>query len=447
MIGMSTVSDSGTLKVLIIYAQTTSALNAIWPSWSASVAVKLLGAANGHTVGLGLPCIWPMIGDAISEQLLYSFVIPGLCLAVLVAYVVSCMCSYIVGKLNRSLPSYLRSVSWRRNHQLADSLDEQPSRYVNLDKMDGESVDSVDAVKFPMNQAVKWWIYIAYFFFFDMATRSLAPFNCIDDPLDTSKSYVQALPWLQCYQMTWDYLAGLSAGMLVMYTAGIPVVVAVILLYYRQRIGDPVVNDKIGFFYVCYKPRYYWFELAIIARRLMLAVFLSVIPHTSLARPTLIVGCFLAALVVQLWVWPFKKRRDNVLEVLSLSAVTLTFVAQTTWWDRTSLMHPAVGYYSQVLSFGVGSDNSILGNSNDAVLVTIVAMVNIVLMGTMAGMLVWPLFKWLGLLLYRHTPLSFKNNINNRNTTIILSLIPSVISQRQTNKQRQLAHSISSPHN
>eukprot|EP01087_Luapelamoeba_hula_P021209 TRINITY_DN7375_c0_g1_i1.p1 TRINITY_DN7375_c0_g1~~TRINITY_DN7375_c0_g1_i1.p1 ORF type:complete len:169 (-),score=24.16 TRINITY_DN7375_c0_g1_i1:502-1008(-) len=158
--------------------------------------------------------------------------------------------------------------------------------------------------------------------------------------------------------MTWDYLAGISAAMLAVYTAGIPAVFVAILLYYKRRIGDPLVLDKIGFFFVCYKPEYFWFELAIIARRLVLAVFISVIPHTSLARPTLIVVCFLAALALQYWMWPFKRLRDNVLEVLALLAITITFVAQTTWWDRASLLHPAVGYYSQVLAFGVGNGKS-----------------------------------------------------------------------------------------
>jgi hypothetical protein len=39
---MSLISDSGTLKVLLLYLQTTSSLNNIWPDWALRYDTSLL---------------------------------------------------------------------------------------------------------------------------------------------------------------------------------------------------------------------------------------------------------------------------------------------------------------------------------------------------------------------------------------------------------------------
>src|SRR5690349_3020934 len=130
-------------------------------------------------------------------------------------------------------------------------------------------------------------------------------------------------------------IAILSIIAFVLYTIGFPVLFTTLLFKYRTRAHDRSVRYWLGNLYYCYKEKLFWFELVIIARRLVLAVLLSALSITSLYRFGGVMFILLVALLVQFWAWPFTQRKDNVFEVMSLAVLILTFATQSVlvWQD------------------------------------------------------------------------------------------------------------------
>jgi hypothetical protein len=49
----------------------------------------------------------------------------------------------------------------------------------------------------PWHWGIYVWMYFLYFFYFELANRTLGVFNCVAEPL-TDDRYLSLLPWLRC---------------------------------------------------------------------------------------------------------------------------------------------------------------------------------------------------------------------------------------------------------
>lgn len=86
-------------------------------------------------------------------------------------------------------------------------------------------------------------------------------FNCQAEAL-SGRVYNQFMPSVECtMDGEWGHLVYLAVGFGLVYVAGIPVLFAVLLYRYRNRLEEYVVEMTIGFLYEDYRPQLFWFEV------------------------------------------------------------------------------------------------------------------------------------------------------------------------------------------
>jgi hypothetical protein len=202
--GINTVTDSGTLKVLIIYVQTTASLNSLWPDWMMNNGMRLLNLTNLNGEGLGLPCIYAPLSNPVYEQLVFLLLVPCITVAILgvmtLRWLISKFYYYISKCLTNTETQALLQTTINNNGE--EEVDEA---FTLGDRMSNEAND-----KRPNNQH-KWkigpilgwglmlWIYVLYLLYFELANQSLEPFSCASDYFLSDHYYVRTIPWLQCY--------------------------------------------------------------------------------------------------------------------------------------------------------------------------------------------------------------------------------------------------------
>ena len=111
-----------------------------------------------------------------------------------------------------------------------------------------------------------------------------------------------------------------------LYIIGIPLLFGTLLWKYRKRIEEPIILYWLGRpLSRCYKPSLFWFQMIILLRRLLLAIFLSLIPTYSGYQPFGIFGILLSALAIQFYNQPYHSKQENILEEVSLITITLSY--------------------------------------------------------------------------------------------------------------------------
>lgn len=127
----------------------------------------------------------------------------------------------------------------------------------------------------------------------------------------------------------WMGIAGLAA-----YVFGIPLLIGALMYRNRSKAHEPHVRYWMGHLYQAYREDLHWFEMVIIARRLLIAAIAAMLPFNSglaLARASSASVVLIGSLMVQRWVQPFKKRMENTLEEVSLVTILMTFILQEVW--------------------------------------------------------------------------------------------------------------------
>ncbi len=100
----------------------------------------------------------------------------------------------------------------------------------------------------------------------------LQSFNCSKDSSTDSK-YLVYYPWIQCsFDTAWKSYFVMAIFGLFLNVLGIPLLLGGILYWKRQFRKEPTVKRWLGFFYIIYKEKYYWFEMVIVLRRLALGL-------------------------------------------------------------------------------------------------------------------------------------------------------------------------------
>jgi len=85
----------------------------------------------------------------------------------------------------------------------------------------------------------------------------------------------------------------------------------------------------LDFFFESYRTEVFWFELVWIARRLALALAISIIPHEDAFHGFTIALTLLVSMAIQQAVVPFRHNVENVMEQVSLMVLLLTFISIT----------------------------------------------------------------------------------------------------------------------
>jgi hypothetical protein len=131
----------------------------------------------------------------------------------------------------------------------------------------------------------------------------------------------------KCYtakHYTWLLLVGIP--MLMLFTVGIPVSAFYLLRANEAKLqSDEQTRMRLSFLYNGYEQKWYWWELVVVARKVLLvslAVFFSDAPHVqSLLAVLLVTG----ALMLHVYAAPFRNPTMTKMEFFSLATTFITF--------------------------------------------------------------------------------------------------------------------------
>ncbi len=124
--------------------------------------------------------------------------------------------------------------------------------------------------------------------------------------------YLEELPWIMASTSDSEFSSLLicSACFLVLYVVGIPIMFAVLIFQKnRGHVGE--------FLWENYKPKYFFFELVWLLRRVSLAVVISAVSERSEFKPVLVVGLLGLYSVVQFFTRPFVNGPENVFDLIA----------------------------------------------------------------------------------------------------------------------------------
>ena len=170
-------------------------------------------------------------------------------------------------------------------------------------------------------------IIVLFFLLHPSLTRQIfAVFHCRD--IDGEARLVADLE-ATCYQGTHLWWAGLGGGSgLFLWVAGIPWVAFAVLRDKRHQLGNADIRQRYGFLFSGYKERAYFWESLVMLRKvavIFVAVFLRSLGTRIQAFALFVL--LLAFLGLTHQRRPFRTRRLNHLELLSLAASASTVYA------------------------------------------------------------------------------------------------------------------------
>ena len=157
---------------------------------------------------------------------------------------------------------------------------------------------------------------------------------------------------MDCSGSTYERLVISGYTFLVVFVIGVPFGVFAPLLYKNlTKHGEPIVEETdswLGPLYQTYKLKYRrYFPLVFLARRLLLARFLSLIPGSSCYQILSITFVLLVFIVIDLIARPYKQYWDrfqfeNVADILISTLLLLSFVGLATLRNASKLDYSLV---------------------------------------------------------------------------------------------------------
>eukprot|EP01113_Clastostelium_recurvatum_P029721 TRINITY_DN3590_c0_g1_i1.p1 TRINITY_DN3590_c0_g1~~TRINITY_DN3590_c0_g1_i1.p1 ORF type:complete len:1115 (-),score=193.84 TRINITY_DN3590_c0_g1_i1:102-3194(-) len=172
---------------------------------------------------------------------------------------------------------------------------------------------------------IRYEAYVLFLFYLPTAKLVMSTFNCETDPISGIR-YVAASPYVECSSTSeWAGVLPAAIVLLLVYILGFPLVLFIWLVRRRQILITYKMNRRLGFVYQPF--RVFWFEFVLILRSLLLSISTSLLPASSALRNFVVLIVLSTAITLHLSIKPFRTRSDNVLEMLSLFSVVITFGA------------------------------------------------------------------------------------------------------------------------
>ncbi len=248
------ITQSGSLKILLLYLQITASLNSAWPEWAILRGMSWLNISNMKTSGLGWECLMPFLSNPYYNLLSTLLLVPIITIAILClvsgrrcySLVMNCYHERRGGhqttihqngseedlpdsstssagegnetmtvKLETNQTTSERTMLISRLNPLAleditsrdettDEVESSDCHHPSEEPITTEQVGGLSAAEMsedfdapPFIWGLSIWMYALYFLYFELATRTLETFNCPVEPI-TERQFMQSLPWLQC---------------------------------------------------------------------------------------------------------------------------------------------------------------------------------------------------------------------------------------------------------
>ncbi len=246
------LNNSGKIRILIVYWQTSSLLNNRWPGWTLKYGMRFLSLFDPQTTEFGFECFLPFLSDPFKDLLTNMLLMP-IILGLLILFLVV---SVLWKKMKKSRPSWM-SLPFRSNKTPAFSM-ETDENEVTSEINTGSHKWSI------FRQKMLWmtnvWLFVLWFCYFQLSSKSFAVFSCSSES-HTGREYVASIPWLECSSAQWERLAALSSCSIFIYVAGIPLLFAGLFIFFswKRQLYQRNVLYSIGHFYASYNT-YNWYH-------------------------------------------------------------------------------------------------------------------------------------------------------------------------------------------
>lgn len=179
-----------------------------------------------------------------------------------------------------------------------------------------------------------------FYFHLPITFTALSSFDCMTLP--PGDFWLRDEMAIKCWERQHlTYSLAVALPSLVLWGAGIPALALLLLVTHRKHHWESREREMMGFLYVGYKKRLYFWEVVIVLRKVLiiaLHIFMSSLSATTQVFTLVLLLCVMAQL--QRTFAPFLLDSLNRLELLSIISVTLTAYA---------------GLYFSISAFAVGT--------------------------------------------------------------------------------------------
>ena len=141
-------------------------------------------------------------------------------------------------------------------------------------------------------------------------------------------SYLESAPWVECTTSSSDsqYLYKLllpSIIFTILYIIGYPFLIFMLLFLHRKELHSKKTEIMFGFLYENFKHKFWWFEILLMGRRIMITLALTVIPDTLPVGKQLVLLTLVAFLLTFLFARPYHARDEVNSEIVSTVSILL----------------------------------------------------------------------------------------------------------------------------
>ena len=196
------------------------------------------------------------------------------------------------------------------------------------------------------------WFQILVLLYLPLVNAAFAPFGCQRD--ESGRMLLGADPSRRCFNIAWWvglFVPGLVA--VIIYGAGIPGAVVGVLRWKRATLHEAVVMARYGFLVGRFVDEAWWFECAILARKVLVVMCMTFFSHdaTKASVAVMVLVCSLLQLAMGR---PYARREHNFLAVVVLAATALVLYAGTI--DNFTLRRMGIvsGVFAVVVGIVVG---------------------------------------------------------------------------------------------
>ena len=192
----------------------------------------------------------------------------------------------------------------------------------------------IENVHFKCRQSAFFCLSFTYFPIVKQTLSVLRPCHNDRDVL-----YMPNFPWIECISHTYNTLTALGAVSVAFYVIGFPLVLISLMMVFfeKRKTMSPEDRQKLdswlGPVYLPYKPKFQrYFEIAMLLRRLILAIALSMIPSSSTLQTFVVWLILMLSAMINLRLRPYKERsskryaQENFFEPLVLFVLSMSFM-------------------------------------------------------------------------------------------------------------------------
>jgi hypothetical protein len=145
-----------------------------------------------------------------------------------------------------------------------------------------------------------------------LTSTAISPFNCVKA---SSTTYVLwKNPSEICFRGTWNEYIFFAGTFTIVYLLFVPSSILFVFVKYRKHVADPVFLKKFGSLVNPYKPRYYYWELVMLLKRIAFIsvrdiVFIAFDNQTKFVLSITILAFFLS---LEIYFEPYLTKKSNL---------------------------------------------------------------------------------------------------------------------------------------